>query len=378
MGWLRFPRPVQNSGVMRMATEGFKSNGDGGADRGGPAMMPSGAGLALDRGPASGAMPLEYYDAEEGNRALPSLHREGARTVERERWERLKTVIELPYPVETVWSVLTDPDHLAKWFAVCVGSFLRTDCDLTLDFEDGEFFLVRPQEVRPGHLLRYYARWLGIGQLTCVTWRLEDMGMGTRLSVVEEANNPPWDWQTWNGGGWPGILEQLAVHLRTGLDSRWPWRRMGPYVQVELPVSVFEAWDQLFSPAGQKYWLITRSGTFENGGVLDIMMGDASGNLEMTIGEVIQPGQVPPSFLPYVDYRLRRSAWGCDVPGRLWLEPAGWGKCLLQAFHYNWEGLPAGLQKSERRILTGYWAESARRAQQVFFFRGSVAAPHNW
>jgi hypothetical protein len=108
------------------------------------------------------------------------------------------------------------------------------------------------------------------------------------------------------------------------------------------------------------------------------MMGDASGTLEMTIDQVVGPGQEPPSFLPYVNYRLERPAWGCKIAGRLWLEPAGWGKCLLQAFHYNWEALPGDLQKSERRILTGYWAETARRAQQVFQFASRAAAPHNW
>jgi uncharacterized protein YndB with AHSA1/START domain len=321
---------------------------------------------------------LEHFDAREGNRALPPLHGLGAMTVARDRWERLESVVHVPYPRERVWQALTSPERLAKWLAVSVGSFLQTDRDMVLDFEDGEYFLVRPVEVDPPERLRYYARWLGIGQATCVTWLLRDSGMGTRISVIEEATNPPWDWQTWNGGGWPGILEQLAAHLRTGMPWRWPWRRMGPYVQVELPVPVYPAWDQLFSASGLKYWLIAQTGEIAAGTTVPIMMGDASGTLEMTIREVVGPGQMPPSFLPYVNYTLRRPAWHCDIGGRLWLEPAGWGKCLLQAFHYNWEALPGDLQKSERRILTGYWAESARRAQQVFSFNARPAAPHNW
>jgi uncharacterized protein YndB with AHSA1/START domain len=339
--------------------------------------------LGSPGGPAGFGSPpahtgLEHFDAREGERALPALHGAGAMPVARDRWERLETVIQLPYPAATVWRALTEPDRLAKWLAVSVGSFLMTDRDMVLDFEDGEYFLVRPVEVKAPRLLRYYARWLGIGQITSVTWRLEDIGVGTLVRVIEEATNPPWDWQTWNGGGWPGILEQLAAHLRTGLSWRWPWRRMGPYVQAELPVPVYVAWDQLFGPNRLKYWLIARSGELAAGGTLPIMMGDASGTLDMTVDEVVGPGQAPPSFLPHVNYRLRRPAWQCDVAGRLWLEPAGWGKCLLQAFHYNWEALPGDLQKSERRILTGYWAESARRAQQVFEFNSRPAAPHNW
>jgi uncharacterized protein YndB with AHSA1/START domain len=321
---------------------------------------------------------LEYFDLREGNRALPSLYGMGAMTTVRDRWERLESVIHLPYRAETVWHALTDPDRLKKWLAVSVGSFLLTDRDMVLDFEDGEFFLVRPVSVEAPQKLSYYARWLGLGQATCVTWLLNDTGVGTRVTVIEEALNPPWDWQTWNGGGWPGILEQLGAHLRTGLSWRWPWRRMGPYVQVELSVPVYPAWDQLFNASALKYWLIARSGELQAGSKLPIMMGDASGTLEMTVDKVIGPGEIPPSFLPSIDYRLRRPAWHCDIAGRIWLEPAGWGKCLLQAFHYNWEALPGDLQKSERRILTGYWAESVRRAQQVFQMNFRQAAPHNW
>jgi uncharacterized protein YndB with AHSA1/START domain len=321
---------------------------------------------------------LEFFDLRQGNRALPSLHGMGAMTTVRDRWERLESVIHLPYRVEAVWQTLTDPQRLPKWLAVSVGSLLLTDRDMVLDFEDGEFFLVRPVAVEAPHRLTYYARWLGLGQPTCVTWQLTDSGAGTRVTVVEEAFNPPWDWQTWNGGGWPGILEQLAAHMRTGLSWRWPWRRMGPYVQVELPVPVYPAWDQLFNANALKYWLIARSGALQAGTTVPIMMGDASGTLEMAVDKVVGPGEVPPSFLPSIDYRLRRPAWHCDIGGRIWLEPAGWGKCLLQAFHYNWEALPGELQKSERRILTGYWAETARRAQQIFQMNFRQTAPHNW
>jgi hypothetical protein len=120
------------------------------------------------------------------------------------------------------------------------------------------------------------------------------------------------------------------------------------------------------------------------------MMGDASGIVDMKVHEVVQPGQSPPSFLPHVAYSLHRPSWGTDVGGRLWIEPAGWGKSLLQAFHYNWENLPSGSQLSERKLLTGFWAEALRRARQSFAMPMSSGAPtpsgvptpsgapHNW
>src|SRR5262245_28207749 len=109
----------------------------------------------------------------------------------------------MPARREDVWRALTDPDALKHWLAVCPGSLEASGKDCVLDFEDGEFFLCRPTEVRPPGRLQYLWRWLGIGQATAVTWALEDVGGATRVAVAEEAINPPWDWQTWNGGGWP-------------------------------------------------------------------------------------------------------------------------------------------------------------------------------
>jgi len=308
----------------------------------------------------------------------PPLHVPAAQTLVRDRWERLVTAIDIPADVESVWNALVDPQAVKYWLATCHGSLQQVGHDCLLDFEDGEFFLCRATSVRPPHHLHYFWRWLGIGQATSVRWELEPNGSATRVKVTEEGLNPPWDWQTWNGGGWPGILEQLAAYLRTGTEWRWPWRRMGPYVQVELPLSVYEAWDRLLSSSSFKYWLLATHGSLEAGHTLPIFMGDASGAIEMVVRDVIQPGQSPPSFLPSVNFSLRRQVWNCEIGGRLWIEPAGWGRCLFQVFHYNWENLPPALQLSERRIVTNFWVGAMRRATQI---SGSSILPtesHNW
>jgi uncharacterized protein YndB with AHSA1/START domain len=331
---------------------------------------------------ANGHMLSEALKDEEllirSGAVFPSLHQSGARTLVRDRWERLVSSIEVPYSASEIWDALTKPERLVRWFAACHGSLTTTNGDTVLDFEDGEFFLVHTVHASAPGELTYLARWLGIGQATSVNWRLEATDSGTRITVTEEAKNPPWDWQTWNGGGWPGILEQLSAHLRTGMTWRWPWRRMGPYAQIELPVSIYTAWDLLFGPAGLKYWLSNMQGCFQKGATFPILMGDASGIVDMSVDEVVQPGERPPSFLPYATYRLRRPSWNAEIPGRLWLEPAGWGNCLLQVFNYNWEALPGDLQLSERRILTGYWADAARRAKQFVMMPQIPTAPHNW
>jgi uncharacterized protein YndB with AHSA1/START domain len=315
---------------------------------------------------------------EQLGETLPALHLPPPQPVVRDRWERLVTTIEVPHGPEEVWQALTAPEALARWLAVCRGGLAEVDRDVVLDFEDGEFFLCRPTWVRRPQRLEWVWRWLGIGQATWVGWHLEPVDGRTRVTVTEEATNPPWDWQTWNGGGWPGILEQLAAFLRTGTEWRWPWRRMGPYAQIELPVPMYQAWDRLVGSPALRYWLQPMHGTLAPGQPLTILMGDASGIVEMHVQEVVHPGERPPSFLPSITYALRRPVWGCEVGGRLWIEPAGWGRSLLQVFHFNWENLPPGLQLPERRILTGFWAGAVRRAALVCGPTEVPAAPHGW
>jgi uncharacterized protein YndB with AHSA1/START domain len=315
---------------------------------------------------------------EHAERDIPRLYVPGAQTIARDRWERLVTSIDIPNAPEEIWRALTDPDRIKLWLAVCHGSLTQFQRDCILDFEDGEFFLCRTLEARQPNHLRYLWRWLGIGQATSVTWYLNQVDGGTRVTVTEEAINPPWDWQTWNGGGWPGILDQLAAYLRTGTEWRWPWRRVGPYAQVELPVPMYEAWDRLCSPSGLKYWLQTMRGNLAPEQALTILMGDASGMIEMVVREVVEPGQSLPSFLPSVAFSLRRQIWNAEIGGKLWIEPAGWGRSLLQVVHYNWESLPAALQLSERKILTGFWAGAVHRASLIFRRPEVMAGPHSW
>lgn len=309
---------------------------------------------------------------------LPPLHMPGARTIVRDRWERLGTTIEIPAPPEAVWRALTDPEALRLWLAACHGSLEDPTRDTTLDFEDGEFFLCRATEVEPPRRLAYLWRWLGVGQATSVTWQLEPWEAGTRVTVLEEAVNPPWDWQTWNGGGWPGILDQLAAYLRTGTEWRWPWRRVGPYAQVELPISFAEGWERLLSPGGLRYWLQVMRGTVAPRETLTLLMGDASGAVEMTVRELVQPGESPPSFLPRLDFTLRRPVWGTELGGRIWMEPAGWGRSLLQVVHYNWENVAPGLQLSERKIVASFWTGAVRRAALMCGAGQARMGPHSW
>lgn len=303
--------------------------------------------------------------------------------VAQDRWERLVTMANIPAASSRVWAALVDPDQVGEWLGGCHGGWAVRDRESTLDFEDGEFFYCRtsrstpPTAARPG-VLTYLWRWVGIGPAARVTWTLTPTPDGTAVTVVEEATNPPSDWRSWNGMGWPGILDQLAGYLRTGTNTRWPWRRMGPYLQIPLPAMPFQAWEALTSPGAVQHWMQRSAGSLAVGDELTLVMGDASGTVRMKVTKSVDAAQEFPSYLPYLEFELRRPSWTEALGGRLWIEPAGLGESLLQVFHYDWERLDIADPVTERKLLTNFWVNAAGRAQQLLQPQGPPAGPHGW
>ncbi|MEU4445539.1 methyltransferase [Actinosynnema sp. NPDC050801] len=300
-----------------------------------------------------------------------------------DRWERLVSTVTIPEPADRVWAALTDPDHLREWLAVARGSWAARGGESTLDFEDGEFFYCStsrstpPIGLQPG-VLDHLWRWNGIGPATAVTWTVVPGADGTAVTVTEQATNPPSDWRSWNGMGWPGILDQLATYLRTGSNTRWPWRRMGPYLQIPLPMMPFEAWELLTSPGAVKHWLQRSAGSFAPDDELTLVMGDASGTVRMRVTRVVDSGQEFPSYLPHLEFELRRPSWERALGGRIWIEPAGLGQSLLQVFHFDWERLDLADPVTERRLLTNFWINAAGRAQMLCGPKQGPVGPHGW
>lgn len=308
----------------------------------------------------------------------------GAFPVAQDRWERLVTMATIPESADRVWAALVEPVHIKEWFGVLDDNWAVRGRETTLDFEDGEFFYCRtvkaepPTPARPG-VLNYLWRWVGIGPAASVTWTLTPGPWTTVVTVVEEATNPPSDWRSWNGMGWPGILDQLARYLRTGKNTRWPWRRMGPYIQMPLPAMPFQAWEALTSAGAVKHWMQRSAGSLAVDDEMTLTMGDASGTAMFRVTKSVDTGQEFPSYMPYVEFQLRRPSWTAALGGRMWVEPAGLGESLLQIFHYGWEGLDLRDPLAERKLLTNFWVNSAARAQMILSAQQAPpAGPHGW
>lgn len=299
---------------------------------------------------------LERVEAE-----LPRLYAPGARTIARDRWERIVSSHVIAASREAIWNALTEPDALRQWFLACHGSLRQPGVDCILDFEDGDFFLCRPMAVRPPDYLEWRWRWLGIGPAWTVKWYLQSHADGTRVTVVDEALNPPARTGHYRGEGWPEILDLLAAYLRTKTDYRWPCRSQS-YALVDLPMTVYAAWDRIFRADGLRWWLHGFGGSLSPGETLTLEMGDASGSVQLRIDQLVPPAY---NTYPFVAYAMRRPFWPCDVSGRLFLEPGGWGTAILQTYQTGWENLGPLLQQRERRVIVGFWAEAFRRAAQM-------------
>ena len=305
---------------------------------------------------------------------FPRLYSSGAQTIARDRWERIVTSRFIPAPPEVIWQAITDPFSLKQWLISCTGSLEDVTRDCVLDFEDGDFFLTRPKIVNAPHLLEWRWRWLGIGPSWTVRWHLEAVPGGTRVTVVDEAFNPPSRTGHYRGEGWPEILDILAAFVRTNTNYRWPCRSQS-YVLTELPMTVYGAWDRLFEPSGLKWWMHVFTGEIAKGETVTIHMGDATGTVEMTVHELTPPTYNVP---PFIAFSFKRPFWPTSVPGRLFLEPAGWGASILQVFQTGWENIGPALQLHERQVIVGFWAEAFRRAGQFCSTVGTPVKASPW
>lgn len=106
---------------------------------------------------------------------------------------RIEREIVVDAPMERVWAVVTQPEHLGEWF----GTEAPTDVDLraggTLTFVHGEGgkFPVAIERYEPPRLIAW--RWASDypdekpkeGNSTLVEFTLAEEGSGTRLTVVE-------------------------------------------------------------------------------------------------------------------------------------------------------------------------------------------------
>jgi uncharacterized protein YndB with AHSA1/START domain len=108
--------------------------------------------------------------------------------------DRIEREILIDAPIDVVWSVVTEPEHVGGWFSDSAAIDLRPGGEVTLTWEGhgSEHWLV--ERVDPPHFVSF--RWLRAaqeqpgadlrkGNSTLVEFSLSAEGEGTRLRVVE-------------------------------------------------------------------------------------------------------------------------------------------------------------------------------------------------
>lgn len=316
--------------------------------------------------------------------------RGSAQPISQDRSERIVSSAILGHGLEKVWAGLTSADTVPHWLGIVDDRWATVGHVSILDFEDGEFFYchtdVREEPSAGRARLEYRWRWNGVGPASTVTWELAEVDDATSVTVTEIIENGPDDWRSWNGMGWPGIIDQLGDHLSTGRNTRWPWRRMGPFVQYLMPVPSFLVWPRLVAEESLPFWMGRTSGSLQPDDTLQFMIGDASGTGELTVTNLVEPNQQFPSFQPSLSFKLQRQGSPGPLSGFLWLEPAGLDSSIAQVFLSGWECYgPLEKAPVDRHMLTSYWTSAFGRLASLVVPPGvptqkdvGKPGPHGW
>ena len=105
--------------------------------------------------------------------------------------ERIEREILIEAPRDVVWSVITEPEHVGRWFSDSAAIDLRPGGELTLTWDEHGPVYWRVGRIDPPRFVSFH--WLRGGQdpgdpelnSTLVEFSLAEEGQGTRLRVVE-------------------------------------------------------------------------------------------------------------------------------------------------------------------------------------------------
>lgn len=141
--------------------------------------------------------------------------------------EQIEHEVLINAPPERVWEILTEAEHIQKWFAFDGATIeLYPGGELVMHWKEHGTFHSRVETVEPPHRFAYRGAFRPgespePGNATLVTFTLTPEGSGTRVRVVEsgyrdlaipEAERA--DYVTGNIQGWSGAFTALQEYMQ--------------------------------------------------------------------------------------------------------------------------------------------------------------------
>jgi uncharacterized protein YndB with AHSA1/START domain len=253
----------------------------------------------------------------------------------------------------TVWRALTDPAIVAKWFGTLTSPFSVAE-SANLEFGDGDYFLIHTLRIDPPFLLQYSWRFLGIGPLDTITWRIIPQGDGCLVTVTDTEPERSREAALLLRTGWMDFTGRLEEFISQGTPTRYPWRHEFD-ASIKLTGSTETVWNQLFEPRSEDQWLSLSASDFN--GELSLFVDDGN---EPTAFKVSNVHSTPPL---QVQFHLTHKDWLHPTACNLSLIPHGQNS-LLSVSHNGWEGISpqSGYQKQQRKRFSAFWIAALRRA----------------
>jgi uncharacterized protein YndB with AHSA1/START domain len=258
---------------------------------------------------------------------------------------------------EVVWVALTDVTVVGQWFGN-LSSDLAPGATARLDFGDGDFFSIENVRADRPHLLEYAWRFLGIGALDSITWRILPKGSGCLVSVTDSEPERSREWAQELRSGWLDFTQRLERFLQTGEPSRYDWSRE-IHASIELGQALRDAERSLFTSASrQAEWVPLGIPSPRADGRAAEEDGPEPARFYTT--KVVKEG--PSHFR----FELGCDEWLNATKCYLELSPRRSGS-MLSVRHAGWEAISweRNDQLEQRKRFCGVWIDALKRARQL-------------
>jgi uncharacterized protein YndB with AHSA1/START domain len=139
--------------------------------------------------------------------------------------DQIEREILIAAPLEVVWAVVTEPEHVGTWFSDSAEIDLRPGGAANLTWQEHGRFLGRVERVDPPHSISFrWARPNDVepreGNSTLVEFTLSPEGESTRLRVVESgfraldaSDDDKQEYLDGNSEGWRKELDELREYV---------------------------------------------------------------------------------------------------------------------------------------------------------------------